>query len=973
MKHMRILTVALAALLMLVSGANLPAQQNARDDENLIRGLLRDRLYEVAADRIFDFVFKYPQHPRRERMLFEICELLVREDKRLKAVPLLSCYLQEFPGGPRREQITMMLAEAQIAIRELASAAEVLRSVIADGAFSAADHATARELLARLYLDQARYADAADLLEGIPIHRLSIEGRLTLAGSQQGLGEYDVAEETLRGIIATGRRDSMVVQRARAELAVLYVKTARYQDCLALLEGWQPSQDGEVSSVEKQTVYALASSHYHLGDYEQAYAALTPILIIGAEPAGAEPLENVLIALNEWKPAAELLKPRYAESKDTMNKREAGLKLADALVKAGAEAEAIAVLEELADESSTAEGKAGFLMRAADLAINMDSKRRLLDKVAALDPQPSPSLLLRQKSAVAEMLALEGDSQGALALLREGASRSSGSAAAAALIAIGKIHLAAGDIEAASEAFESAASATAMPGVRAQALQSLLSIRIRQRAWEGATVVFERLRKSVPAGRIAASAWRDYSTALAMRWMPSESADAAQKALITAADLPRDEETRLFLMLAGKAFEAGKFDLAKAVYSSLAGGEHDFAAKLGLIRCALGMGEWQEASGLCMELSESSGDEWVSAWARFTAARALKQTGDVERRTSILLSLARSTSAPFAESAVLELQEIALATGSHSAALRYDPLFVELSPEAQFEADQTLLRAQRAVRDGLYPQGERLYSVHPDPERMSVQHRYSFALALHFTGKTSEAAGLLRTIKPEELQVPQRVQRDLIIAESLVSEGSADGALAIYRSLLERNLPSKVRLEVLFGAARASEFAGRWAEAHESYRGYLEESKSFEPNLIRIEMVAEAFAAHGEAAEAAELYRRLMVLAEDAESAVRYSFQAAVTLEESGGGDKAADEFLKIAYQYPDVVPWPARSRLRAAAIYERLGSLEAAERQYRVVAETWPETPEGRTAAERLRAISVQREALKEEQLKAPRDDHRN
>ena len=225
----------------------------------------------------------------------------------------------------------------------------------------------------------------------------------------------------------------------------------------------------------------------------------------------------------------------------------------------------------------------------------------------------------------------------------------------------------------------------------------------------------------------------------------------------------------------------------------------------------------------------------------------------------------------------------------------------------------------------------------------------------------------MESVEPQKLLEPQRWSRQLVIADAMIAEGRTDGALDLFRRLLEESLPLSMRLDVLFGAARAFEAAGRWAQAQASYRDYLEESKDIEPDLRRIEGVAEAFATHGEAADAAQLYRRLMVLAGDVESSVRYSFKAAALLEDSGNLEQAAEEFLKIAYQYPAVPPWPARCRLRAALLYEKLERYDAAERQYRVVAEKWSGTSEGRTAAERLRALVGRRESVKEELIKPP------
>jgi len=222
----RTVPLLIAAALLLTLSTSLWAQQRARDDENLIKGLMRDRLYDVAADKIFDFVFKYPQHPRREKMLYDISEILVKEGREAKATPLLGCYLQEFPDGPHRRQITMMLARAQLATGEQAAASEILKLIISDSSFSAADNAAAREMLAQQFLSQQRFSAATELIEGTPERRISNRGRLILARAHRGLGRLDEAEATLRGILSRTRRGE-VRREARAELATLYVEMVR--------------------------------------------------------------------------------------------------------------------------------------------------------------------------------------------------------------------------------------------------------------------------------------------------------------------------------------------------------------------------------------------------------------------------------------------------------------------------------------------------------------------------------------------------------------------------------------------------------------------------------------------------------------------------------------------------------------------------------------------------------------------------
>jgi tetratricopeptide (TPR) repeat protein len=949
------------------------AQQSARDDENLIRGLLRDKLYEVAADKIFDFVFKYPQHPRRESMLFDICTTLVEMGKETKAVPLLRCYLQEFPQGQHLRQVTMMLARSEAAGGENAKAIELLRKIISDSAFSAADQTAAREILAGIYLRQFRFDGAATLIEGAPERRVSADGRLLLARALRGQGRREEAEVVLRSLVSESRHGE-AWQRARAELATLYVEMARYQDCQALLQDWTPPTSGSINELNRQLLLALASSHYHLGDYETAYRALAPLTSAAGAAATAGPsqreLISIMLSLNEWSSASELIAPLYAGARDSILKENLGLMLADAYTGSGRFPDAIAVLGELAEMSSDPGRKVDLLMRAAGVSSNSEARLALLDK--ALQAGPSGKLMVDLQFARAAVLERTGKKTEAIDALMKIVELGEGTSggAAEALLRVGDINLNNGELEQAERVFTGVAERPSIMATRRAALERLVRVRMLLREWGRSTEAFGILRSTANEEEISGQAWFDGAAALAALGKHEESARAAQRAYLSDPELPERGAERAMMLMADESYRAGGLDLAESIYSEmLQSGESNIrvAAAAGYIQCAISAGRLEEAVERCRALAESSENTWLSGWARLTMARVYESLGDLESKkktlTAIALELQGST---FADAAYQELRKMALDAGAYSAAANYDPLFASINPQKQYEADRLLLRARKLVLEKNYEQAARLYRAYPEALIMPDHDRFLCAIAFHETGDHAGALNLMLSVDGDRLQVPQRRERDLVIAEAMVAVGKPDDALAIFRALLAEALPQVMRLDTVFGAARASEAAGRWADANNYYHDYLERSKDLEPDLQRMEKIAEAFAAHGELADAAELYRQLKILASDTNQLVAYSYKAAMMLADGGELELAAEEFLKIAYQHPDMDPWPARSRLRAGAIYERLERLDAAERQYRVVAEKYPESEEGKAAAQRLRAISERREAIKEEQLKA-------
>ncbi len=970
----KLIVTALAAMILAIP-ATLSAQQNARDDENLIRGLLRDRLYEVAADKIFDFVFKYPRHPRRESMLYDICDKLLGRGNEAKAGPLLRCYMQEFPEGQYRRQITMMLARAEVATGQFPQAIDLLRQIIGDNSFSASDQAEGRVLLAELYLTQQRFDGAVSLLESIASRRISARGRLTLARAYKASGRFDEAEEALKALLrGSGRGETW--QWARAELSWLYVEAARYQDCLSLLEDWTPPATGDLSDLSTKLLLAEAISHYHLGDYESAYNTLGPL-----EGSGSFPLAEVsnsqleiigvLLALNEWRPASELIAPLYASNQDTLLREKLAEQFVDTLVKSALPEEAIRVLREMADSSGEPDHKAVYLSRAAGLADTSSLKLELLDEAVNCTPsQTYLSGLLFDRAEVLERAGRLDEAkstlEGVIALHGEG-----NGASPEAHVRIGNLQLLQGYIGDAQSSFELTAASPGLPEIRRIALARLMHCHIRQRNWRNAIEVFGSLRSFSSDDQIPAGSWRDMATAASMSGLHDSASESAQRAILSASDPAPGELYSQLLFLAAESYRAGQIHIAESVYQWLMNnGDEDvsLAAGPGYILCAVGTERWREAVERSRVVAESADDSWVAAWVRYILATAQGELGELEEKQQTFLSLARDfPDTAFADAAVEELKQLALDSGIYASALQFDPRFSELSPEKQYEADRLLLRAQKLVVTGSFEQAARLYRAFPRLLLMPPQHRFLCARAFHRTGSYSDALRLMMSVSVEDLTAPQRFERDLVMAESLVAEGKPDGALSLFRGLLNNPLPGSMRLDALFGAARASEAAGRWAEAQAFYNDYLEHSKADEPDLSRIERVAEAFAAHGEHAKAAQLYRRLKLLAKGTESLASYSFKAAMMLENGGSLELAVEEYLKIAYQNPDLEPWPARCRLRAAAVYERLERFDAAERQYRVVAEDYPESEEGRAAAERLRALGARREVVTEEQIKPP------
>lgn len=959
--------------LVLVLGILTPglAQQNARDDENLIDGLLRDKLYEIAADKILDFVFKYPQHPRRENMLFEISKTLMERTNAAKAVPLLRCYLQEFPAGRSRNAVRLMLARAQLSTGEIAQAVGLLEGIVADSSYSAADLMEARQLLSEQYLAQERYGAIITLLESSATRNTPPNNLLLLARAYRGIGQHLEAVELLKRLVSSSRRDD-VWREARVELSSLYVELARYQDCVGLLESWRPREGESFTEEDKRLLLAKSVSHYHLGIYKEAYQIISALWSQGKEQTDlAGQMPSILMALKEWQSAAEILGDQFAGMTDTIRRRQIGEILAKALIEAGRGRQALRVLRELVKEFSQPDEKAELLLRSADLATDTELKIDLLDEALSLSPSPlMETRIIESKAVVLEKL---GRWQEAIDVLSgSGQTGSDSKTRFGTELRIGEILLRHGAFEGAEEAFSKAATA----GVRSDELsltyQHLIRVRIILRRWSEADDAFQRFYSFAPETSIPIQVWRDMSLAWVMMGDYEKSTWAALNAIVTSEGLGGDRISKELLYLAVQANSATRPELVEAIYEQLGSSEDNstrVSAAAGLIAVAVQKEDWQEASERSQALIDLDAGNWETDWATFTKAHALGLLGLASQKAALLQQMARAQPrGDFVSAAIEELQEMALQKGQYDSALQTDLQFNFLSPGRQYEADRVLRQAQQAFRAGQIDRAITLYENHPDPLKMPEFHRFVFASALFRSGSAPEKAlALLNSLEPQQLLKPEQWERLRMLAGIYHVQGRSDQSLEIYRQLLEFPLPIDMQLLVLFNSARTAEDSGRWPLAQQYYERYLTGAKRVEPDLQNIQIIAESLAAHGDLESAAKLYRELQVLTDDEEKSVEYNFRAAEMIELGGREEEAAEEFLKIAYQHPDLHPWPARGRLRAGMIYEKQDRFDAAIRQYQYVAENYPDTEEGKRGAQRLATLRQRMLKIEEEQITIP------
>lgn len=157
---------------------------------------------------------------------------------------------------------------------------------------------------------------------------------------------------------------------------------------------------------------------------------------------------------------------------------------------------------------------------------------------------------------------------------------------------------------------------------------------------------------------------------------------------------------------------------------------------------------------------------------------------------------------------------------------------------------------------------------------------------------------------------------------------------------------------------------GKWQEARGVYLEFVESAKSDPSQIGSLERVVEKFWKAGEYQTCSAILKDMKAMSSDGGKIIGIDFKlarlTALTRDEEAG----IDAFLSIAYQNPDSGLWPAKARLEAGILYERIGNSLAAERQFKLVAENWPGSEEARLAARRLFELANIKTDIKEEQI---------
>ena len=179
---------------------------------------------------------------------------------------------------------------------------------------------------------------------------------------------------------------------------------------------------------------------------------------------------------------------------------------------------------------------------------------------------------------------------------------------------------------------------------------------------------------------------------------------------------------------------------------------------------------------------------------------------------------------------------------------------------------------------------------------------------------------------------------------------------AMYFELASHSGSATLVENAIFNRGLALEEAGRLGDAAGAFWQHAVTfpfSERFERSLMRSAFTLEA---EGRPEDAIKIYAGLLRYAETVETAAEAMYWTGESYAEMGEELRAACEFLRVAFMFPDGGPWTGTSAFRAGLECEKAGLEDHAMRIYREnVRRFGTETDWGKASEERL--IEIEKE----------------
>ncbi|UCF80223.1 MAG: tetratricopeptide repeat protein [Acidobacteriota bacterium] len=923
----------------------------------LIRGLLRDGLEEAALGQIRSFLENHPANPAAAEMRFHEGRILLARGEADDAAECLSLLLEQHPESPYAAEGAYLCAVAE-RLRGRPGEAERL-FVRALGEENLPDKLR-RAAGLRLAAVRRGLGRCEEALEALAPLEASAAVLLESARCRYALKDFKNARRDLTGALKPSAPGEAALEpeeerEARRMLGFIAFHEKRYKEARDILA---PLVYGETdaSGIFPQTESALAWTHYHLGDYGQAYD-----MVRRRSPA---------LRLSEREEALLAARGALARGEDGAA-REA---LTAVLESEPEDAEAHALLGEILRRAGDAEGAAEHLRRASRLlpvsegaALLFDvgeihygemrdfhAARRIFEALAATPGHGmrAPSMLYAARSALGE-----GDRAGALAwlaaLVEEYPQNSSTAEEAYYLLtelytALGQHENALGmteiflrefsdsprgpaallrksDLEERLGASEEAASSyrfflARYPEDRAAPRAHLLLARVlsAQGAWSEAVEVLKALRKKFP-----------------------DSEESRQ-------DAPH--ETGRALLETERAEEALAAFLEDAALNPPRG--HYWAA-----RAALAAEDAEQAVAYFEKAHEAAPHGDLGQEALREAAKIALSSGDEESSVALLRRL-RKGDVLYARYAQTALERHFLGQGKVKEALEEIPEFMRGNPAVALDSGKILVRAK-----GRYEAGN-INEARRDFEEILEKFPNSEAAAeAHFhLGEIAFAEGRMQASDAHNRSALEGRLPDAFRARAHYRLGASaferkDFSQAARHFDEAEKTPAKalrgLRPTILYLAGVCYEQEHEPEEARRRYLGFaeaLEDRAAMQDEQLRAALFLQR---EGYAQDSLALCEALLAVVETEDLRTEVQFYLAENYKTLGDLDRALLEYLKVTYLHPENAMWAVTARFEAGQIYEKQGKWDEAVKLYRRIAEAAPGSAQSEAARRRLEEIT--------------------
>lgn len=909
---------------------------------------------------------------------YRLLKKLVTDDAGEAAVGQARLYLEQFPKGEHRDQVTAWLGEMLAGRGEAEAAVALLTSPLPK--LPPKERAKVNLALGRAYLDLKQPERARTALSQPPLpDKADIPQWNRLLGRAAfDLGQFEEAARALRKVPAAGRtrEDSLCLARALVNGGE---DRGGSVELVALLEGETLPAEEEAS-----LRLSLAGCLYRLGDFESVGAVVSPLAGDGERRGEAlllqawalhrlgraaeaydlarkasplkgweeglllAPLRSARLALDipALETACRLFLKRYPDSEWAS---EAHLGLALCAEAQGDAHGALAALEQALPHLSASAKGYETALAAGRLAVEAlrDWPRAKRHFGLAVEAAPDKTSRARALLSLARAgSSLGATSEGLAALTRLVKEFPHSSSVPGAYLLLGQLRAAEGDRAQGQEAFqvviEEFPDSPEYPSAVLASAETL-------RAQGESALALERLRPlaGLPLPAEIASRRDRLLAALSLAVGDLTTAEATLLQITeTAPDREAEESARFHMGLLRLA--QGNTDAAAATFGALRDPRLAAAGRFRLALASFRSDQVPEGATLLETLSAPDCEERATAlWA---LSEAWTKVDQPEEAAAALRRLAEAEGAdPLSALAQRRVEMVLLAQEGPAAALAEIPAFRHAEPVSPTLVADLLKSARLALASGATEKADKAFRAYLDlaPQGAgAAEASLGLARSAMRRGEWAEARSLLSG-------VPESAARDSLLGEACYALREMAAAQAAYERALAsqdgKGLSPQGALEARYFAGMAAAIQGDHEAALAHWDPYAREGQVTLANRERLLEVALWLQRNRKLEPALAALERLKKGWRDAAVA----FQFAYTLELLERREEALAAFLAVGRSFSNA-QWVVTARYRAAELMVQLGRTEEALSLYRDLAAATEGSVQGDFAKERLRALEA-------------------